>query len=149
MGFFRSCPWIRQKSYYLCGFQVIDPTVAWILSRVGPTIRRGHRFVPYCTTVVVCILRLLAVLVSLKHYSAPPLLYTRVWTIKMSVPLYWCTISKSNSTYIIEPKPNENTPRIQKIRKKNIINYTFLQCFGILHISTKMYSILEKKLKCY
>ena len=33
-----------------CGFQVIDLTVAWIVSRVGPTIRRGHRLVPYCAT---------------------------------------------------------------------------------------------------
>ena len=48
-----------------CGFQVIDPTVAWILSRVGPTIRRGYRLVSYCTTVVVCIPRLLAAVVSL------------------------------------------------------------------------------------
>ena len=29
-----------------CGFQVLDPTVAWILSRVGPTIRRGRGY-PY------------------------------------------------------------------------------------------------------
>ena len=33
---------------------------------VVPTIRRGHRFVSYCRTVVVCIPRLLAVVVSLK-----------------------------------------------------------------------------------
>ena len=59
-----------------CGSQVIDPTVAWILFRVGPTIRRGHRFVSYRTTVFVCIPRLLAVVVSLKNYTAPPLLCT-------------------------------------------------------------------------
>ena len=29
-----------------CGLQVLDPTVAWILSRVGPTIRRGRGY-PY------------------------------------------------------------------------------------------------------
>ena len=42
-----------------------------ILSRVGPTIRRGHRFASYSTTVVVCIPRLLDVVVSLKHYAVP------------------------------------------------------------------------------
>ena len=42
-----------------CGFQVIDRTVAWILSRISPTIRGGHRFVSYCTTAVVCSPRLL------------------------------------------------------------------------------------------
>ena len=61
-------------SYPWCGFQVIDPTVAWILSRVGPTIRRGHRFVSYFTTVFMCIPGLLAVPVSLKKCAAP-LLY--------------------------------------------------------------------------
>ena len=62
------------NSYSYCGFQVVDPTVAWILPRVGPTIRRGHRFVSYCATVFVCIPKLLAVVVSLKNY-ADPLLY--------------------------------------------------------------------------
>ena len=58
-----------------CGFQVVDRTVAWTLSRVGPAIRRGHRFVSYCTTVVVCIPRLLAVVISLNNYVAPPALH--------------------------------------------------------------------------
>ena len=45
MVFFRLCPWIRKrKSYQGCGFEVIDPTVAWTSSRVGPSIRRGQRF---------------------------------------------------------------------------------------------------------
>ena len=48
-----------------CGIQVIDPTLAWILFRVGPTIRRGRRFVFYFTAVVVCVPRLLALVVSL------------------------------------------------------------------------------------
>ena len=61
----------------MCRFQVVDLPVARILlSRVavGPTIRRGQRFVlvSYCTTVVVCIPRLLAVVVSLKKSAAPP-----------------------------------------------------------------------------
>ena len=42
------------------GSTVSTQTVAWILSRVGPTIRRGH------TTVFVCTPRLLAIVVSLK-----------------------------------------------------------------------------------
>ena len=58
------------------GFQVIDPTVAWILSRIGPTIRRGHGFVSYCRTDWTCVLQdhSLVVVVSLTHYAAP-LLY--------------------------------------------------------------------------
>ena len=52
-------------------FQVIDATVAWMLSRIVPTIRRGHRFVSYSTTVVVCIPRALSVAVSLKNDTAP------------------------------------------------------------------------------
>ena len=56
---------IRISYYHCCGFQVIDRAVAWILSRVGPTIRRGHRFVSCGTTAVVCIPRLLYVVVSL------------------------------------------------------------------------------------
>ena len=42
---------------------------------IVPTIRRAHRFVSYCTTVVVFIPRLHAVVVSLKDYLAHPLLY--------------------------------------------------------------------------
>ena len=57
-----------------CGFQVIDTAVACILSRVGPTIRRGHRLISYCTIVVVCIPRLLAVVVSVKAYATLPVL---------------------------------------------------------------------------
>ena len=49
----------------------MDPTVAWILSRVG---RRGHKFASYCMTVFVCIPRLLAV-VTQKKDAARPLLY--------------------------------------------------------------------------
>ena len=52
----------------------MDPTVAKIYSRVGPTIRRGHRYVSCCTTVVVCMSKLIAV-VNLKIYGAPLLLY--------------------------------------------------------------------------
>ena len=66
----------------MCGFQVIDPTLAWaLLPRVtiGPAIRWRHTFVlrfvlvSYCTSVVVCISRLLPVVVSLNKYAAPPL----------------------------------------------------------------------------
>ena len=49
----------------------MEPTFASILSRVVPTIRRGHRFVSYCSTVVVCISPLLAVVVSLKKIWRP------------------------------------------------------------------------------
>ena len=49
-----------------------------MLSRVavGPTVRRGRTFVlvSYCTIVIVCIPRLLAVVVTLKNYVTPPLL---------------------------------------------------------------------------
>ena len=58
-----------------CGFQVIDPTVAWILSRVGPTIRRvigSYWYLIVRLTVVVRIPRLLAVVVSPEKYAAPP-----------------------------------------------------------------------------
>ena len=51
------------------------PNRRWMLSRVGPTIHRGHRFVSYCTTVVVFFPRLLAVAVSQKKNAAPPQLY--------------------------------------------------------------------------
>ena len=45
--------------------QVIDLTVALVLSSAGPTIRRCHIFAYCSTTVVVCIPRLLSVVVSL------------------------------------------------------------------------------------
>ena len=56
------------------GLQVIFATVAWILPHVVPTIRRGHRFVSSCTTVVMCNPRLLAVVVNLNNYAAPPVI---------------------------------------------------------------------------
>ena len=93
----------------MCGFQVIDPTVAWILSHVGPTIRRGHRFVSFCTNVVECIPWLLAVVVSLNNFATPPLLH-----ISDKKSYYCCTgiwYVEVNSTCIIKPNP-KHTPRI-------------------------------------
>ena len=85
-----------------CGFQVIDPTVAWIvLSRVavGATSFRGHSFllVSYSTTVVVmCIPRQLAVVVSLKKYAA---LLCCTCVIRKSLLLHWYMISR-NELYV-------------------------------------------------
>ena len=52
-GWSAGTEWYTRYSTGFCGFQVLDPTVAWILSSVGPTIRRGRGY-PYlnCTTVV-------------------------------------------------------------------------------------------------
>ena len=44
-----------------CGWQALVPTVAWVLPRVDSTVCRG---LSYCTTVVVRVLALLAVVVS-------------------------------------------------------------------------------------
>ena len=65
------------------------------MSRRVPTIRRGHRFVSCCMTVVLCI-QTLAVVVSLKYYAAPPLLDMSDKKVTTAVPgMYWYTTSKS------------------------------------------------------
>ena len=106
-----------------CGFQVIDPTVEWVLSRVVPTIRRCRRFVSCCTTtaVLVCIPRLLAVVVSLKNYAAH--LVLNIIDVITAILLYCYLVYDNNeSEYvvhmnIIKPNPIQNTPRIKKNMK--------------------------------
>ena len=69
---------LRYSTDRWCGFKVIviDPTVAWILSRLVSTIRRViDLYLFEGLTVVVCIPRLLAAVVSLEKYSAPPVLF--------------------------------------------------------------------------
>ena len=67
----------------------MDPTITWILSRVGPTIRRDHRLVlvSYCTTVVVCIARLL-VAVSLKIMQPLLCCVCVIKKVNTAIPVY-------------------------------------------------------------
>lgn len=53
----------------------MEATVVWVLSRVGPTIRRGLIFVSDSTTAFMCTTRLRAIVVSLKHDAGPGLLF--------------------------------------------------------------------------
>ena len=78
----------------------MHPTVAWILSRVGPSIRRVQRSSSYCTTVFVCITRLLAVVVSLKHCAGPPLLF-------ISIIRQYCSTG-TRTCYTLDICPLEN-----------------------------------------
>ena len=96
-----------------CKFQVIDPAVARILSRVGPTIRRGKTFVSYCTTVVVCIPRRLPVLVSLTSKAAPPL--PNICEKKVNTAVgYWYLQLKANSTFTTNPNTTKTLPDLRK-----------------------------------
>ena len=67
---------------------MIDPTVAWIFSRVGATNWRGRVFVSYCTTVFVCITRLLAVVVSQTNCAGLSLLFISDKKAKTTVLVY-------------------------------------------------------------
>ena len=62
-----------------------------MLSRIVPTIRRGHKLSSYCTTVIVCIRRLLDIVASLKKYTAL-LLYM---SDEVTMLLYWYMIIES------------------------------------------------------
>ena len=62
-------------------------TIRWILSRVGPTIRRGHRFVSYYATMFVCIPTLLDLFVNLKQIAAT-LLYMSDKKVSSTVLVY-------------------------------------------------------------
>ena len=92
---------LKYASGWWCGFHVVGPTVAWILPRVVPTIRRGYRFVSYCTTsaAVVSVPGLLAVVVSVKRYTAPAVRFI-CDNVNTAILVYDHILSTSCSSYV-------------------------------------------------